>query len=174
MTQIIKAAGKHAIALGLAAGVGFFLIAFMWSLNSVRIEEQRQSEKERLMLETLFGIDYDKPPMLWRRDLPIELPAATVRKLWRVTQAEDVVAVVVFADAKNGYNGIISVMMSFTAKGLHDLRVVHHRETPGVADFLNDGDRSMVDGVSGATISTAALGGAARDLWDLVKFYFDK
>ena len=65
-----------------------------------------------------------------------------------------------------------------TRQGLHDLRIAQHRETPGIADFLNDetGGRRALDGVSGATISAAAIRLASQEvgLWIKNKNLFKK
>ena len=157
--KIIKSAGKHAGSLGLAAAAGLFFTLLLWSFNGEKIMAQRQAEKKRLMLETLSDINRDRPPVEWLHDLPTNLPAAKVIRLWRVWLADDIVAVVAQADARYGYGGDISLIIAFTRQGLHDLRIAQHRETPGIADFLNDetGGRRALDGVSGATISAAAI-----------------
>ena len=176
--EIIKSAGKHAGALGLAAAVGLFSTLLLWSFNGEKIMAQRQAEKKRLMLETLSDINRDRPPVEWLHDLPANLPATKVIRIWRVWLANDIVAVVAQANAQYGYGGDISLIIAFTQHGLHGLRIVRHRETPGIADFLNDetGGRKALDGVSGATISATAIQLASQEVgrWIKNKKLFEK
>ena len=106
-----------------------------------------------------------------------KLAGGKVIRLWRVWLADDIVAVVAQAMRDTAMRRYFAYHR-FHRQGLHDLRIAQHRETPGIADFLNDetGGRRALDGVSGATISAAAIRLASQEvgLWIKNKNLFKK
>ena len=72
----------------------------------------------------------------------------------------------VFEIAADGYGGAIEFLAGFDRAGrLLDIRVLRHRETPGLGDFIDgDGARRSIDGVSGATITARAVAQPTRQI----------
>ena len=72
----------------------------------------------------------------------------------------------VFEIAADGYGGAIEFLAGFDRAGrLLDIRVLRHRETPGLGDFIDgNGARQSIDGVSGATITAGAVAQPTRQI----------
>lgn len=84
------------------------------------------------------------------------------------------------ADQQSGYAGNITLLALWRADRSLSLRVLSHRETPGIGDFIDhtrstwitdlDGsvaeDIEQIDNVSGATITTAAIMRSMQQLFN--------
>ena len=132
-----------------------------------KIKQQRADYQRRQTTAMLAGIAHDNNVSAAWQMLSVKVPTADVVAATFARHNNVAVALVVRANAKNGYGGPITflLMTKPQTEALPRLRVLKHLETPGIADFLNEADISRVyDGVSGATISATALALAAMDI----------
>lgn len=101
-----------------------------------------------------------------QQGLEVALPAVRIQQLSAVHNAKQAepVAVLLRAVASEGYAGEIHfLLLKIRGQKLPLLRVVEHRETPGIADFLTTTPAKIYDGISGATITRNALLRAVRE-----------
>lgn len=140
------------------------------------IEKNRIAYRQQLIESLLVGVAHDEVTAL-PAAAQAALPSARISGLSAVWQDGRVVALIIDATALRGYGGEIEFLLALRRGklgALPSLRVLRHRETPGIADFLTTERVSEVfDGVSGATISSTALSQAAAEISDWAADCFD-
>ena len=194
MRTMIRAAGLLAL---VAATAGVLLTA----VNHATHERIVANELTLLLNQlhtVLIGVQYDNdiaadvievPPWQW----PESFGSATV---FRVRQNDQPVAVVMTPTAPDGYNGSIKLLVGIEFSGtLTGVRVLAHRETPGLGDAIEVSrsdwitqfrGRSLLDSsgtewnikrdggnfdrLTGATITTRAV---VRAVYKCLQFYGD-
>lgn len=181
--------------LGLFAATGAAILAVTEHLTRERIAEQRQAyELENLQAVVDAGA-YDNDllaDVVTVRDrelLGTDAPVA----VHRARRNGRPVAIVLLPVAPDGYSGPVRLMVGIRADGtLSGVRVIAHRETPGLGDAIEIGksdwirqftgrslgepeqwqvrrDGGEVDQLSGATVTSRAVVEAVRN----ALLYFD-
>ena len=131
--------GRSAAALGLVAIVGAALLAAVQLATADRIAAQER----RVMLEQLGQIlpaaDYDNDLLadtLVIRD-EAHFPGGQDVVAYRARRDDEPVALILDFRAVNGYSGDIRLLAGIRKDGsLSGVRVVTHRETPGLGDAI--------------------------------------
>ena len=151
---------KSAVSLGLVAIIGTTILTGVDRLTSERIAEQER----RVILEQLGQLipeDYDNSILQDRIVFSDEahFPRGQQVTAYRARYLGQPVAAVLKFDAVNGYNGNISLLAGINFDGsLRGVRVLSHRETPGLGDpieleksdwILDFDDRSLRDPAPG-------------------------
>lgn len=165
MASAIKAALRAGFVFAAAAAGGVLFVGGLWSLYGDTIGAARDSHIRGLARETLQNIEHDNAPVLEQH--AADLPSARVAAAACARKNNTPAAIVARAVAKDGYNGDIDLIIAFAVnEGVAGVRVLRHRETPGIADFLDDenGAQQSLDGVAGATITSEAMRAAVADL----------
>ena len=165
MASAIKAALRAGFVFAAAAAGGVLFVGGLWSLYGDTIGAARDFHIRNLARETLQNIEHDNAPVLEKH--AADLPSARVAAAACARKQNIPAAIVTRAVAKDGYNGEIEFIIAFAVnEGIAGVRVLRHRETPGIADFLNDenGAQQSLDGVAGATITSEAMRAAVGDL----------
>lgn len=117
---------------GLLAG------AYQWTKPA--IEASAAAEKMKFINEVLPAGSYDNELLGDTRELPPtpELGLATASKVYRARLAGQPAALVLEAVAPDGYSGEIRLVLGITAAGnVTGVRVVQHKETPGLGDYID-------------------------------------
>lgn len=130
---------RSAAALGLVALVGTGLLTGVRELTAERIEEQERRALARQLEQVLTGVRYDNDLLQDRVALRDEahFPGGQEVLAYRARRGGRPVAVVLRFDAPDGYNGRISLVAGVGVDGrLAGVRVVSHRETPGLGDGI--------------------------------------
>ena len=168
---------KPALVLMSAAAAALALTAGFQELWRNTIAENRAQYESKLLAETLAGVQYHGV----RAETPADLaellsskttPLPRIQKLWRATHHRKTAAVAVLAKTQ-GYNGEIVFTAAFDRQGdIIQTRIVRHRETPGIAEFLSTpgGGKRATDGVAGATITSNAVSNAVRQTRAWIKY----
>ena len=145
---------RSAAALGLVAIAGTTLLTGVDTLTADRIVEQER----RVMLEQLGQIipaQYDNQLLDDRftfRNEP-HFPNGQVVMAYRARQNGEPRAVVLKFDAVNGYNGTITLLAGINANGsLRGVRIISHKETPGLGDAIEIEKSDWVLGFSGKSL----------------------
>lgn len=131
---IIRTAGS----LALVAIIGTGLLAGVNQLTEDRIAQQER----RMVLERLGQIvpgDHDPGLLEDRIVLRDEgyFPGGQQVTAWRARRDGQPLALVMRFDAINGYNGRIALLAGINHDGsLRGVRVVRHKETPGLGDAI--------------------------------------
>ena len=147
---------KGALVLGLFALVGGGLVAFTYQLTKPHIDES-----ERLyMLRSLHAVI---PPELHDNDIFTDM--ITVRDaellgtdkpvpVFRARRDGKPVAVAIMSVAPDGYVGAIRLLVAIREDGvLEGVRVLSHRETPGLGDAIEETRNDWILGFKGHSLS---------------------
>lgn len=141
-------AEKHALrvsgetALTLVAFIVFFtaLLAWAYLFTKPTIEQSARQEKMAILNQILPTSLYNNDPLIDTLTLPAE-PALGTRSsstVYRARMNGKPSALVLDVVAPDGYSGDIKMLAAFSATGnLIGLRVVEHRETPGLGDYID-------------------------------------
>ena len=116
---------------GLLAG------AYQWSRPAILASAAE--EKMALIGEVLPSHLYDDDPLKNRLELPPSSALGTTdpHTVYRASKDGKVVAVVLEAVAPDGYSGKIRLLLAVTHEGvLTGVRVLNHKETPGLGDYI--------------------------------------
>ena len=167
-----SAIAKHGLTLAVALALSAGLVVAADAVWRETIEDNRRRHEKKLLLETLSEVAHKKIVAVPKEQWPSPPPSvATIERLWRAENGDKLAATAVQV-AVRGYGGDIIFIAAFAPDGRRlQSRIVRHAETPGIADFLSlpDGGEKAIDGVSGATITSAALSQAAAALAPLLR-----
>ncbi|MED5610909.1 electron transport complex subunit RsxG [Pseudomonas sp. JH-2] len=147
---------KNALLLGAFAVLCVGLVAVVHQFTQARIEQAQREARGRLLLELLPPGSYDNHPL----DTPIEV--FEPRLLGKPRPAQAFVArlrgratgVILPASAPDGYGGSIELLVGVSAEGrLLGVRVVAHKETPGLGDKIELGKSDWLHGFDGRSLA---------------------
>ncbi len=130
---------KSAVTLAIVAAFCTSLVAFTWQLTAERIETNKKEWLERSLQPALAGLFFDSsvtesmimiPP-------PHELPGSEAAIIYRVYAGVEPVAALFVVSARDGYAGPIRLLIGVAMEGsVTGVRVLEHRETPGLGDRI--------------------------------------
>lgn len=138
---------KSGITLAVIAAVCTALVALTWQLTEQRIEDNRTAWLERSLEPALAGLFFDSPvtESMLTIPQPHELPGTEAAIVYRIYAGDEPVAALFVVTARDGYAGpirlLIGVAMDATVTGV---RVLEHRETPGLGDRIETGKSDWV------------------------------
>ncbi|MEQ6289438.1 electron transport complex subunit RsxG [Vogesella sp. GCM10023246] len=178
-------ARRSALILACFAAIITLLLAGTWLATRARVEANQNAARAALLAQALPAGLFDNDLTASRQPLPEAaawlLNGHAAANVYRASKAGQPSGVVFEAAAPNGYGGRIELLVGIAADGkLQGVRVVNHKETPGLGDYIDlsvsswarqfvgrdsDTQRSWqvrkdggdLDYVSGATISARAV-----------------
>jgi electron transport complex protein RnfG len=151
----MKAMIQSAVALSLVAIAGTALLVGVDLLTAERIAAQER----RVMLEQLGQIipeQYDNQLLDDRITFRDErhFPNGQVVIAYRARQQGEARAVVLKFNAVNGYNGNITLLAGINSNGsLRGVRIISHKETPGLGDAIEIEKSDWVQNFSGRSLN---------------------
>lgn len=161
------AIGRNSLVLGLFAVVVTLALAGTQLLTREEIAAQRRAAEARAYSEILPPTRYDNAllddvrPVEDRELLGLEQPG----KILVARRGGQVQAVIVPATAPDGYGGAIGLIVGINADGsVAGVRVVSHKETPGLGDRIDARKSRWIEGFAGRS-----LGDPAAALWAVKK-----
>ena len=164
-----------AAVLTFAMAAALLLLLALHGLVAEKIqrEEQRYRTEAMRALLTTTAHNTPLPPPL---PLSRQLAHSRLIALYPIYAGKRQTALLIQAVAEDGYNGAIELLFAYyrqqpaATTQTPPLRVLRHRETAGITDFLTrqQAERAY-DGVSGATISATAIRRAAASVGDWVR-----
>lgn len=158
MNNVIRSAAS----LGLIAMAGTALLAGVDFFTADRIAEQER----RVVLEQLGRIipeHYDESLLDDRITITDEnfFPKGQRVTVWRARDKGAPLAVILKFNAVNGYSGDITLLAGIDVDGeLRGVRVISHKETPGLGDAIEIEKSPWILGFSGKSLVRPA-----PDLW---------
>jgi len=162
------------ILAGLAA-ICTALVAMTHSSTAPRIVANEQAYLEQSLQPVLQGVDYDGKltESTITISQPHDLPGNEDAPIYRVYADGEPVAALFVVRAMDGFSGPIRLLIGIDANGtLTGVRVLEHRETPGLGDLI-EADKSdwirQFDGKS-LTSPTSARWAIKRDGGDFDQF----
>ena len=139
LPEISRSVIKNSLVLALFAAVTVAVVAITQQSTESRITEAERAAQIRTLGEILPAHSYDNAlldNMIYlnesllghRKDTPAYLASINGQPA----------AVIVQANAPDGYSGTISLLIGIMANGtLSGVRVIHHKETPGLGDRID-------------------------------------
>lgn len=148
------------VALGAAA-----LVSVTHEFSRDRIaanERQRVFERLRSVVETLPNADRLTPVDV--RPPPGESPAATPTDAFLMVEQTTPSAVVFAVTAPDGYNAPIRLLVGVDLGGsITGVRVVSHRETPGLGDAIEREKSAWIEQFTGTSLSMPDVWAVDKD-----------
>jgi electron transport complex protein RnfG len=123
------------VCVGAAAAL---IVALTWQAAEPRIEQNRVLLEQRDLARVLPGIEFDN--LLPEARIALSSEAASragVSSAWIARRGTQPVGVILRATATDGYSGAITMLVGLDPDGqVLGVRVVTHRETPGLGDAI--------------------------------------
>ncbi len=157
--------GKNPIAgaltLAAIAAVCATLVAGTWQLTRDRIAANAKAELERNLAPALGGLEYDGSLTAAMVELPPPhgLPGRDAAAIYRVYAAGAPVAALIAVTAEDGYAGPIRMLLGVDTNGVvTGLRILEHRETPGIGDGIAHDRSNWAEQFTGRALGAPPLG----------------
>jgi electron transport complex protein RnfG len=154
----LRAAGLLAVAGALAVG----LVSIVHDLARPRIEASERARRVAELAAVLGPVRYDNDllnDVIRVRD-PELLGTDEALPVHRARLGEAPVAALLVAVAPDGYSGAIRLLIGIDPQGrLLGVRVLHHRETPGLGDGIDARKSGWIDAFRGRSLADPAEAG---------------
>ena len=150
------------VILGGLAAICTALVALTHTTTAPRIAENEQAYLEQSLKPVLGDLQYDG--QLSESTLIIEAPNALPGDdevpVYRVFADGNPVAALFVVSAIDGFSGPIELLIGIRANGaLTGVRVLAHRETPGLGDLIEESKSDWVLQFAGKSLSDPSLAG---------------
>lgn len=139
MNAILQHALRTSLVLFIFALIGTAMMAYTFRHTQPIIEQSTQAEKLALINQVLPKHLYDNDLLAAYRELPAADLLGTRKPsgMWLAARGGKPAGVVLEVVAPEGYSGDISLLVGISADGvLTGVRVVQHKETPGLGDYI--------------------------------------
>lgn len=130
---------KTGMTLALIAAICTALVAATFQLTSDRIAANEKALLEQSLAPALAGIFFEGGVSESRVVLPAPhgLPGSDAAIIYRVFADEEPVAALFVVSARDGFAGPIRILMGIEYDGtVTGVRILQHRETPGLGDKI--------------------------------------
>ncbi len=157
--DVLRAAGL----LGLCALISAALLAGTYALTRDRIAAEQLVAQRAALSIVLPATSYDNDPLNDRITVHARAWLGTDDALtvWRARRGGAPAGLILDAVAPDGYAGPIRLLIGVGADGrITGVRIVEHRETPGLGDWIEKTKSDWIDGFTGRS-----LGDPARERW---------
>jgi electron transport complex protein RnfG len=127
------------LAAALAAAVA--LLALVHDATRIRVAASERARRAATFDRVLGGLVYDNDPLADRIEVrdPELLGTDASVPVYRARRQDRPVAAIIEAVAPDGYSGSIRLLVGVTPEGrLLGVRVLHHQETPGLGDAIEE------------------------------------
>lgn len=115
------------------------ILAYTYDITHQAIQHNEEDARRKLVADTLPLHSFNNDLLGNQITLPADslLGTESPGLAWQARQNDQPVAVVLEATAPDGYSGKINMLIGVTADGkLSGVRVVSHKETPGLGDYI--------------------------------------
>ncbi|ANO51691.1 electron transport complex subunit RsxG [Woeseia oceani] len=156
---------RSGVILAVLAAVCTLLVSWTHRVTADRIEENRQAFLEASLAPALGGLYYDSQLSKSAIEIqpPHELPGNGPVSVYRVYSGEQPVAALFVVTARDGFSGPIRLLIGIDIDGdLSAVRVLEHRETPGLGDLIESTKSDWVEQFPGKSLTSPA-----RDQWSI-------
>ena len=153
---------KNGLTLALIAAVCSGLVAATYSLTHDRIEDNRRAYLEQQLKPALADVffDGDVTESAVVLKAPHDLPGNDDAVIYRVYAAGEPVAALFIVTARNGYSGPIRLLLGVDMNGVvTGLRILEHRETPGLGDKIDEDKSDWVNQFPGRSLGDPPIDG---------------
>ena len=151
---------RAALLLAAAAVVTVGVVAIVNDLARPRIEANERAQRVARLAEVLAGMSHDNDllqDVVTVRDVE-RLGTEEPLPVYVARQAGRPVAAILTTVAPDGYAGSIRLLVGIDADGkLLGVRVLAHRETPGLGDPIDARKSTWIDGFTGRSLGDPPL-----------------
>lgn len=152
----VKAMWRSGLTLGFFAFVGVvLLVGAQWLTKDQIAENDRQMRLQRLN-EIVSAAEYDNDLLSTAQQLDVGIKGlANTLKVFTATQGANSVARIYEVTSLQGYSGPISLLIGVDAldNSLRGVRVISHKETPGLGDKIETNKADWILQFSGKSLS---------------------
>ena len=155
---------KTALTLAAIAAICTSLVAATYHVTRDRIAANEKALLEQSLAPALSGLFFDSGVSESRLVLepPHDLPGNDPAIIYRVYSGEEPVAALFAVTARDGFSGPIRVLVGVEYGGnVTGIRILQHRETPGLGDKIDSSRSDWVFQFDGRSITDPAVGGWA-------------
>jgi electron transport complex protein RnfG len=131
---------RTGLTLAMIAAVCTALVAATYQVTRERIAANEKALLEQSLQPALAGVFFDSGVSESRLVLapPHDLPGNDAAVIYRVFAAEQPVAALFAVTARNGFSGPIRILLGIEYDGtVTGVRILQHRETPGLGDKID-------------------------------------
>ena len=156
--NLLRLMSRSGLSLLLFAVLGVGVVTFFYVLTADRIEKNEREYMMRSLNELIPASAYDN-------DFFTDTIAVIDEELlgsdqgvavYRARRLGQPVGLIISPQAPNGYNGVIRLLVGFYADGtLAGVRIVAHRETPGLGDGIDQQRSDWVEQFPGLSLASA-------------------
>ncbi len=154
LESLAQYASKTAAKLFLLAVVGTGILAYVFEETRTRIAQSIQAEKMKLVTQIVPRAKFDNDPLQDTLTLPpnpqlgTEQPSTAYRARLKGAPSMVILEVV----APDGYSGKIRLIVAIDADAtISGVRVIQHKETPGLGDYIDIAKGSWIKIFEGAS-----------------------
>ena len=146
---------KNGVTLAAIAAICTALVATTYHLTKDRIAANEQAFLEQKLAPVLSGISFEGSISESKRviEAPHDLPGREDALIYRVYADGEPVAALFAVTAPDGYAGPIRILLGVDVNGVvTGLRILEHRETPGLGDKIEEGKSDWVYQFNGKSL----------------------
>jgi electron transport complex protein RnfG len=165
MTDSENPVWSAGLILAVIAAVCTTLVALTFGVTKARIAANEQAWLEQSLKPALAGIEYDNNLIESTLVIPLphELPGNEPAIAYRARYENRPVAALFVVSALDGFSGPIKLLIGIDDSGtMTAARVLQHRETPGLGDFIDSSKSDWID-----QFERKSLSAPDRALWSL-------
>ncbi|HNP36152.1 MAG TPA: electron transport complex subunit RsxG [Woeseiaceae bacterium] len=155
---------KSGLTLAAIAAICAALVAVTYHLTRDRIAANQQAMLEQSLAPALAGLEFEGPISESRLVIPPphDLPGPGPAIVYRVFASGKPLAALIAVTAPNGYAGPIRILVGISYEGnVTGVRILEHRETPGLGDGIESTRSDWVYQFDGRSLGDPALAGWA-------------
>ena len=134
-----QSVAKTGLTLAFIAAICTALVAATYQLTAERIAANEKALLEQSLAPALSGIFYEGSVSESRVVIPPphDLPGSGAAIIYRVFADEEPVAALFVVSARDGFSGPIRILLGIEYDGtVTGVRILQHRETPGLGDRI--------------------------------------
>jgi electron transport complex protein RnfG len=146
---------SSALILAALAAICTALVAITYRTAAPRIAANEQAYLEQSLAPVLAGLSYDGKLSESTLVIPVPhtLPGDGPVSVYRVFANEEPVAALFVVSARDGFTGPIKLLVGVAASGaLTGVRVLEHKETPGLGDLIESSRSDWILQFSGRSL----------------------
>ncbi|MDZ4097395.1 MAG: electron transport complex subunit RsxG [Methylophilaceae bacterium] len=165
--EIVKHAVKTAFVMVMFAIVGTAMLAYIYDVTKTPIAESEAQARMALFRQIVPETLHDNALLEDKIEIPAEpmLGHKSPSYVYRARMDGQPTAVILEAIAPDGYNGDIKVLVAIRVDGtIAGVRVLAHKETPGLGDYIDIGRSAWAKQFDGQSLTLTK-----PDLWTVKK-----
>jgi len=150
---------RSGLILGVLAAVCTAAVALTHQLTAPRIAANAVAYLEQSLRPVLAGLPYNNDLSASKLVIepPHELPGDDSVAVYRAFNEDEPVAALFVVTARDGFSGPIKLLVGIHFSGdISKVRVLEHRETPGLGDLIEASKSDWIEQLSGTSLDNPA------------------